>query len=151
MTLIDPLAATFQLDGSNGEGVLVLHGFGGTPAHLRMLSAHLNDAGYTVGGPLLEGHGTNLEHMERTHRRDWLASARSGFEELSAACNRVHLFGFSMGGLLALSLAAQTHPASLTTLNTPIRLHDRRHPLARVMQYVQRFRMWDGSEPRPAG
>jgi carboxylesterase len=151
VTLIDPLAATFQLDGSNGEGVLVLHGFGGTPAHLRMLSAHLNDAGYTVGGPLLEGHGTNLEHMERTHRRDWLASARSGFEELSAECDRVHVFGFSMGGLLSLSLGAEFRPASLTTLNAPIKLHDRRAPLARVAQNVQRFRMWKGDEPEPEG
>jgi len=104
-----------------------------------------------VHGPLLKGHGTNLEHMETTGRRDWFDGAEEGFSRLSAECERVHLFGFSMGGLLSLLLAAQQRPASLTTLNTPIKLHDRRQPLARVLQYVQRFQMWEGGEPEPEG
>jgi carboxylesterase len=116
-----------------------------------MLGERLNGDGYSVHGPLLEGHGTNLEHMEITGRREWLDSARKGFHALSETCDRVHLFGFSMGGLLCLSLAARLPAASLTTLNTPIKLHDRRQPLARVLQYVQRFRMWDGNEPEPEG
>ena len=151
MTYLDPLAESFHLHGSNGQGVLVVHGFGGTPAHLRMLATHLQNDGYTVHGPLLEGHGTSLEHMETTGRRDWLRSAEEGFARLSGECDRVHVFGFSMGGLLALSLAAQQRPASLTTLNTPIKLHDRRRPLARVMQYVQRFQLWEGDEAQPEG
>jgi carboxylesterase len=151
VTYFHPGAAPFHLQGSNGEGVLVLHGFGGTPAHLRMLAEHLNDGGFTVLGPLVEGHGTDLEHMETTGRRDWLDSAHRGFETLSETCDRVHLFGFSMGGLLCLNLAAQLRAASLAVLNTPIKLHDRRQPLARVLKYVQRFRMWEGDEPEPEG
>ena len=151
VTLFDPRAAPFRLEGSNGNGVLVVHGFGGTPAHLRMLANHLNADGFTVHGPLLEGHGTQLEHMERTGRREWLATVEKGFQDLSSDCDRVHVFGFSMGGLLCLSLAARLPAASLTTLNTPIKLHDRRRPLARVMQYVQPFRMWDSDEPHPTG
>jgi len=151
VTYLDPLAAPFHLEGTNGEGVLVVHGFGGTPAHLRMVAEYLNAEGYTVNGPLLAGHGTSLEDMETTGRRDWLASARRGFGQLSGDSDRVHLLGFSMGGLLGLSLAAQLAVASLTTLNTPIKLHDRRQPLARVLKYVQRFRMWEGGEPKPQG
>ena len=151
MTFLDSLAESFYLPGSKGQGVLMVHGFGGTPAHLRMLAAHLNNDGYTVHGPLLEGHGTSLEHMEKTGRRDWLKSAEEGYARLSGECDRVHLFGFSMGGLLSLWLAAQQRPASLTTLNTPIKLHDRRQPLARVLQYVQRFQLWEGDEPEPEG
>lgn len=151
MKYLDPLAEPFHFEGPNGQGVLVVHGFGGTPAHLRMLAAHLNNDGYSVHGPLLDGHGTNLEHMETTGRRDWLDSAAEGYARLSGACDRVHLFGFSMGGLLSLRLAAQRRPASLTTLNTPMKLHDRRQPLARVLQYVQRFHLWEGDEPEPEG
>jgi carboxylesterase len=150
-TLLDPLAAPFCLDGSIGEGVLVVHGFGGTPAHLRLLGEHLNAHGYTVLGPLLEGHGTSLEHMDTTGRLDWLDSARKGYQELSETCRRVHLFGLSMGGLLSLSLAARLPAASLTTLNTPMKLRDRRQPLARVLQYVDRFRKWDADGPEPEG
>jgi carboxylesterase len=151
VTYFHPLAAPFQLEGTNGEGVQLVHGFGGTPAHLRMLADHLNTDGYSVYGPLLEGHGTSLEHMQGTGRRDWLESARQGFELLSESCHRVHLFGFSMGGLLSLTLAARLSPASLTTLNTPIKLHDRRLALARMIQYFQPFHMWEGDEPEPGG
>ena len=79
VTYLDPLAAPFYLEGSNGEGVLLVHGFGGSAAHVRMLGDHLNANGYTVHGPLLEGHGTRLEDMETTGRSDWLESARRGF------------------------------------------------------------------------
>ncbi len=151
MTYLDPLAAPFRLEGSNGEGVLVVHGFGGTPAHLRMLGEHLNAGGYTVLGALLAGHGTDLEHMEDTGRRDWLDSTRGGFRALSEDCRRVHLFGFSMGGLLCLSLAGEESPASLTTLNTPIKLRDRRWPLTHLLRYVERFRMWESDGPEPEG
>lgn len=151
MTFLDPLAEPFHLEGSNGQGVLVVHGFGGTPAHLRMLAEHLNRDGYTVVGPLLEGHGTSLEHMELTGRSDWLDSARQGYHRLAAGCDRVHLFGFSMGGLLSVKLAVEVPVASLTTLNTPIKLHDRRQPIARILQHFQRFHMWEGNEPEPEG
>lgn len=151
MTYLDPLAAPFHLQGSNGEGVLLVHGFGGSAAHVRMLGDHLNADGYTVHGPLLEGHGTRLEDMETTGRSDWLESARRGFRELADVCDRVHLFGFSMGGLICLNLAAESPVASLATLNTPIKLHDRRQPLARILQYFQRFHMWEGNEPEPEG
>jgi carboxylesterase len=151
MTYLDPLAESFHLEGSNGQGVLVVHGIGGTPAHLRMLAQHLNTAGCTVHGPLLEGHGTSLEHMEQTDRSDWLETARQGYHRLAEECDRVHLFGFSMGGLLSLKLAADLPVASLTTLNTPVKLHDRRQPIARILQYFQRFHMWEGDELEPEG
>jgi carboxylesterase len=151
MTYLDPLAAPFDLEGTNGEGVLLTHGFGGSAAHVRMLGDHLNANGYTVHGPLLEGHGTSLERMEQTGRRDWLESARQGYFRLAGECDRVHLFGFSMGGLLSLNLAAELSAASLTTLNTPIKLHDRRQPIARILQHFQRFHMWEGDEPEPEG
>lgn len=118
---------------------------------MRMLADHLNAAGFTVSGPLLDGHGTQVENMERSGRRDWLASVERGFQDLTEDFDRVHVVGFSMGGLLGLSLAARLSAASLTTLNTPIKLHDRRQPLARVLQYVQRFRMWDRDEFYPTG
>jgi carboxylesterase len=56
-----------------------------------------------------------------------------------------------MGGLLSLNLAVERSVASLTTLNTPIKLHDRRQPIARILQYFQRFHMWEGDEPEPEG
>jgi len=148
--LIDPLAASFTLDGTNGEGVLLLHGFSGTPAHFRMMGAYLNEAGFTVHAPLIAGHGTSLEDMERSTSGDWIQSARDGFTALEGL-GKVHVAGLSMGGLLTLALAQESPVASITTIDTPVRLWDRRQPLVHVLKYVQRFRSWDDPEEPPTG
>ena len=44
--------------GTSGTGVLLIHGFTGTPAELRELGEILHKRGHTVQGLLLSGHGT---------------------------------------------------------------------------------------------
>jgi carboxylesterase len=151
MELIDPLAAPFLFEGTNGEGVLLVHGFSGTPAHFRMMGAVLNELGYTVHAPLLAGHGTSLEDMERANREDWRTSAVEGFETVAATCSRVHAVGLSMGGLLSLGLAADGRVASVTTIDTPIKVKDRRFSLVHVAKHFKRFMMWSDPEPVPEG
>jgi carboxylesterase len=151
MELIDPLAAPFLFEGTNGEGVLLLHGFSGTPAHFRMMGSFLNKHGYTVHAPLLAGHGTSLEDMDRTTREDWRESAAEGFETLATACTKVHAVGLSMGGLLSLGLAADRKVASVTTIDTPIKLKDRRMALVDVAKNFKRFMLWSDPEPVPEG
>ena len=150
MDLLDPLVASFLFEGTNDEGVLLLHGFTGTPAHFRMMGRFLNEHGYTVHAPLLAGHGTSLEDMDQTTRRDWVQSARHGLEKLREF-KRVHMVGLSMGGLISLLLAGQDEVASITTIDTPVKLWDRRQPLVHIVKYVQRFRSWDDPEDAPLG
>lgn len=150
MQLLDPLAAPFLFEGTNGEGVLLLHGFTGTPAHFRMMGKFLTERGYTVHAPLLAGHGTSLEEMDRTTRRDWVQSARDGLALLSGSAH-VHLVGLSMGGLISLLLAGQGEVASITTIDTPVKLWDRRDPLVHILKHVERFHSWNGPEDPPRG
>jgi carboxylesterase len=151
MELIDPLAASFLIEGTNGEGVLLLHGFSGTPAHFRMMGTFLNEHGYTVHAPLLAGHGTSLEDMERATREDWRRSATDGLETLEKECTKVHAVGLSMGGLLSLGLAADGRVASVGAIDTPIKVRDRRLMLAHVIKRFRRFMVWPDSEPIPEG
>lgn len=151
MELIDPLAAPFLLEGTNGEGVLLLHGFSGTPAHFRMMGAFLEEHGYTVHAPLIAGHGTSLEDMERVNREDWRRSAVEGFEILAASCTTVHVVGLSMGGLLSLGLAADGRVASVATIDAPIKVRDWRFPLVHAMKHIKRFVVWSDPEPVPEG
>jgi carboxylesterase len=151
MDLMDPLAAPFLLEGSNGEGVLLLHGFSGTPAHFRMMGAFLNEHGYTVHAPLLAGHGTSLDDMERTTRDDWRHSAIQALELISKGSSRVHVAGLSMGGLLSLGLAAEGGVASVATIDAPIKVRDRRQPLVHVIKHFRRFMEWSDPEPVPEG
>jgi carboxylesterase len=91
---------------SNGpDGVLVIHGFTGSPRSMRPLAEAFADAGYSVELPLLPGHGTCVEDMLPTRFEDWAGAADTAYQSLAARCNRVTVAGLSMGGTLALWLA----------------------------------------------
>jgi carboxylesterase len=101
-----PGAEPFRHDG--GEiGVLLCHGFTGTPQSLRPWADHLAARGLTVSLPLLPGHGTRWQDMQLTGWQDWYAEVDRELRSLTAACSQVFVFGMSMGGALALHLAAQ--------------------------------------------
>ena len=103
-----PGAEPFAALGSD-HGVLVLHGFTGSPHSLRPLAESLADRGYTVELPLLPGHGTSLEDMVPTRWSDWSGAAEAAYDALQARCADVAVVGLSMGGGLACWLA-EHHP-----------------------------------------
>ncbi len=98
----------FRLRGGT-RGCLLLHGFAGTPPEVRGLGAHLAARGYDVMAPLLAGHGLTPEAMARTRWPDWVRSAAEALRALQADCGEVFVAGQSLGGTLALHLAA-TNP-----------------------------------------
>jgi len=101
-----PGAEPFSADG--GEiGVLLCHGFTGCPQSLRPWAEAMAKAGHTVRLPLLPGHGTTWQDMNRTTWRDWYGCVEDAFRELRARCDAVVVGGLSMGGALALRLAEQ--------------------------------------------
>ena len=101
---LDPSAFYFK---GNETGVLLLHGFTGSPTEMRYMGDYLAQEGYTVSCPLLPGHGTSVDDLERRKREDWIHAAREAADMLRKECNRTILVGFSLGGLLALDLAAR--------------------------------------------
>ncbi|MBW4437752.1 MAG: alpha/beta fold hydrolase [Pleurocapsa minor GSE-CHR-MK-17-07R] len=114
--------------GGTAIGVLGLHGFTATPSEIGWLGADLHGAGHTVLLPRLFAHGTDPRDMARARWKDWLASACDGLAVLSASCERVIVVGHSMGGMLAMLLAAHAQPqdrlAGAAVLASPIPLPD---------------------------
>jgi len=118
-------------------GVLLCHGFTGTPQSLRGWAEHLATAGYTVRLPLLPGHGTTWQDMNRTTWPDWYGSVEAELVQLSARCSSVAVAGLSMGGCLALRLAID-HPDAvdgLVLVNPAVRLE---HPLLVALPVLHR-------------
>lgn len=122
-----PGAEPFSHDGG-GVGVLLCHGFTGSPQSLRPWGEYLAERGYTVRVPLLPGHGTTWQDMNRTTWQDWYGCVEGELLELARSCDTVAVGGLSMGGGLALRLAME-HPdvvSALLLVNPAIRLEDPR-------------------------
>ena len=88
-------------------GVLLCHGFTGSPAAMRPWAEHLASNGLTVRLPLLPGHGTEWQQMQITRWTDWYDCLERELVDLFQACDRVFVMGLSMGGTLALRLAME--------------------------------------------
>ncbi|MGW1075289.1 alpha/beta hydrolase [Streptomyces sp. NPDC002537] len=109
-----PGAEPFRHDG--GEvGVLVCHGFTGSPQSVRPWAEYLAERGLTVSLPLLPGHGTRWQDMQLTGWQDWYAEVDRALRELRERCSQVFVCGLSMGGALSLRLAAR-HGAGVSGL-----------------------------------
>ena len=143
--LMHPLAAAFRLDGNTGEAIVLVHGFTGVPAHFRPIAATLHDAGYTVNVPRLAGHGTNAADLAATRGKDWINSALAAVDDV-ADHNRVHLAGLSMGGLISLLLARRVNAATVTTINSPALVRDKKFYVTPVGHYFIRNVEWANSE-----
>ncbi len=100
-----PPAEPFHADGGR-TGVLLIHGFTGSPASMTPWAKHLAREGFTVDVPRLPGHGTKWQELNKTVWTDWYAEASCALDDLRASCSEVFVAGLSMGGCLALRLAA---------------------------------------------
>lgn len=110
-----PGAEPFSHDGSTEIGVLLCHGFTGSPQSMAPWGRQLADAGFTVTCPLLPGHGRTWQEMNRTTWPDWYRELDQAFDELRSRCTSTFVFGLSMGGTLALRLA-QRHGSAVAGL-----------------------------------
>lgn len=106
--LVAPMSvpARPELTGGRRIGVLVQHGFTGSPASMRPWAEELAAHGYAVEMPLLPGHGTRWQDLNRTTFDDWYATVSAAVDRLVADNDAVVAVGLSLGGALCLRLAA---------------------------------------------
>ncbi|GAB4336371.1 MAG: carboxylesterase [Calditrichia bacterium] len=94
------------LEGNN-LGFLFVHGFTGGPYEGAEIARRLHkEFNCTVSVPLLPGHGTQPSDLKSVSWPQWIETVRIAYFQLKATCNKVVVCGLSMGGALALHLAA---------------------------------------------
>ncbi|SDS06822.1 carboxylesterase [Friedmanniella luteola] len=137
--------------GSGPYGVLLCHGFTGTPHSMRPWAEHLEAAGFRVVLPRLPGHGTSWQELNRTQWTDWYAAVDRAFVDLTRQCERVGVAGLSMGGALALRLAEQHGDAvaALALVNPCINITDPRIRFSRLLSVVPSLRGIAGDIAKP--
>jgi len=106
-----PLSVTArpELTGDRRVGVLLSHGFTGSPASIRPWGEYLGARGYGVQVPRLPGHATTWQELNTITWDDWYGEITRVFDLLCLDHDAVVVGGLSMGGALALRVAAD-HP-----------------------------------------
>ena len=132
-------AEPYYFEGNNGKAVLLLHGYTGTPSQLFLLSQLLNEAGYAVYAPLLAGHGTCVEDLQATIAEDWYKSALEAYNKLAEYYSEIAVVGVSMGGLLAIRMAAEKKIWKIVCVATPMSLFDWRLRWLPVLKHVMSY------------
>ena len=124
--------------GGRAIGVLLVHGFTSTPDSMRGWAESLAARGYAVEVPRLPGHGTTWQDMNRTRWEDWYAEVDRTFTQMRARTEAVVVGGLSMGGGLALRLAADRpdEVAGVALVNPAVNIDRKDVKLLPVLKYV---------------
>ena len=114
-----PGAGPIDLQEEGSHGVLLLHGFGDTPQTLALLARRLRKSRYSVLAPLLPGQGRSLEAFGKSRATEWIAAATNAYIEMRSRHDSVSVIGLSMGGALAVLVAAEQHEIPALILIAP--------------------------------
>ena len=119
----------FEHQGSDC-GVLLIHGFTGTCAHMRPLADDLAKRGYTVRTINLPGHALTEADMAKANWQQWLHAAKEAAYQMMQEVRVMTVCGLSMGGVLALLLAEQMKVDACVPISAPTAVRNRALPLA---------------------
>lgn len=112
-------AETIDLREEGSRGVLLLHGFGDTPQTLSLLARRLHKAGYGVLVPLLPGHGRTMRAFRKSRADEWIEAASGSLATMQRRHSETSVVGLSMGGALAVLLAARSRDMPALVLIAP--------------------------------
>jgi carboxylesterase len=134
-------------------GVVLVHGYTGSPAALRPWGEFLHSKGYTVRVPLLAGHGTKPEDLNTVKWQEWPAKVTSEIRELQKSCDTIFLIGFSMGGGTVLHVATSLNDEikGIVLVNPWIHLKGVSVELAFVISRIRKMRTSVGGDIKRPG
>ncbi|MGQ9630535.1 MAG: alpha/beta hydrolase [bacterium] len=133
-TKVRPISLPQFYEGGS-TSVLAIHGYTGSPHDMAYLAGRLNEAGFTVSVPRLPGHGTNCRDFLQSGWRDWLRACVDAYLNLSSRFPKVYLTGLSMGGVLAIILAAKFKPRRIALAAPALKTSDWRIRITPILKF----------------
>lgn len=131
------------------NAILLIHGFTGSPSHMRPIGEAAQKAGFFARGILLPGHGKTVEEMEKSGDAQWLAACRDAFLDMRARYKRVAVGGLSMGGILSLLLAEEFEPSAVILFAPALRYKSAVNHLSPMAKHFLRVSPWKGHPYTP--
>ncbi len=118
------------------SGVLLIHGYTGTPREMRYLAERIAESGRAVVVPRLPGAGTDMEDLSGTTRHQWKRRVLDSWQDLKSRYAEISVVGYSMGGILALDLASHVPVKSIVLLAPAILIS---HPYIKLTPILAPF------------
>ena len=134
-------------------GVLLVHGFTGTPASMRPWAHYLNERGYTVSVPLIPGHGTTWHDLNHVSWQEWPAKVEAELLQLKKKCSKVFLCALSMGGGNSLYVAAHNQGMidGIVLVNPMIHIPGVQIKFVHIISRIQKSRASVGDDIKKPG
>ncbi|MGE6553981.1 alpha/beta fold hydrolase [Exiguobacterium sp. Helios] len=138
------LPKPFFFEGGN-RAVLLLHGFTGSSADVRMLGRYLQKHGYTSLAPQYKGHAAPPEELTKTGPADWWQDVLDGYEELKAkGYDEIAVCGLSLGGVMSLRLSMHRPVKAVIPMCAPAYIKSEDVMYAGVTEYAREFKKREG-------
>jgi carboxylesterase len=112
-------AGAIELERADAPAVLLLHGAGDTPQVFAEMATYLHHRGFAVRVPLLSGHGRTLSAFSDVSSTRWREEVDREYASMRDRHDRVGVVGLSMGGALAVTLAARRDDVPALVLLAP--------------------------------
>lgn len=123
------------------RAVLLLHGFTGNTADVRMLGRFLQKKGYTCHAPLYKGHGVPPEELVKTSPDDWWQDVLNGYDLLQEMGHeQIAVCGLSLGGVFALKLGMTKPVAGIVPMCAPMTMKDEKTLYQGVLDYAREYK-----------
>jgi esterase/lipase/1-acyl-sn-glycerol-3-phosphate acyltransferase len=108
--------------------IIAIHGFSSAPKEVEKMALFLNENNLSVHTPRLSGHGIIPEELKDKKWEDWYKSVSRAITIASLQYKRIHIIGFSTGGLLALLSTKKYYKefVGLVCINAALHLNDLR-------------------------
>lgn len=144
MKIVQPKPFTFE---AGPRAVLLLHGFTGHSADVRMLGRFLEKKGYTTHAPIYRGHGLPPEEIIKYTPDDWWEDVNQAYEKLkNLGYEEIAVAGLSLGGVYGLKLAYSNPVKAVIPMCAPM-FYDNQFQLAKGYKaFAKEYKQLEGKE-----
>lgn len=129
------------------RAVLLLHGFTGNSADVRMLGRFLEKKGYTSLAPHYKGHGVPPEELIKSSPDEWWQDVVAGYNELKeAGYDEIAVAGLSLGGVFSLKVGYNMPVKGIVTMCAPMSMKTTDLMYEGVLEYAKRYKKFEGKD-----
>lgn len=114
----EPIKEIFLKGGDTG--ILLIHGYAASSLTMKPIAYALNKSGFTVYCPLLPGHGTTTEDLEKVCIENYYDYIEKAYKTLHKKTSKIVVVGHSLGSLLAIRLAKNHKLEAVILISPPL-------------------------------